>query len=259
MRAFPSSVRSRSPATGSPGGIGTHETALASPDVVDLGGRCVLPGFTDSHVHFPTWALARRRDPARRRALARGGARAGRAPAGARARGSAGTAGATATGSRRRHRRRRRSTRVTGDAPAALLAHDYHSLWLNSAGARARERRPRGRRAASSSATRRASRRASFARRPRGGSRSATSPMPDDEYVEAMRDGAAGRGRARRHVRPRQGRLARRAPALAAARASNGALTLRVWQSIPHEQLDRAGRGSASARARRRATSASAT
>src|SRR3989440_11395816 len=42
------------------GGVGTHETALASPDVVDLGGRCVLPGFTDSHVHFPTWALAQR-------------------------------------------------------------------------------------------------------------------------------------------------------------------------------------------------------
>src|SRR4051812_24106785 len=42
------------------GGVGTHETALASPDVVDLGGRCVLPGFTDSHVHFPTWAVAQR-------------------------------------------------------------------------------------------------------------------------------------------------------------------------------------------------------
>ena len=42
------------------GGIGTHETALASPDVVDLGGRCVLPGFTDAHVHFPSWALALR-------------------------------------------------------------------------------------------------------------------------------------------------------------------------------------------------------
>src|SRR3954452_13857206 len=40
------------------GGVGVHETALASPEVVDLGGRCVLPGFTDSHVHFPTWALA---------------------------------------------------------------------------------------------------------------------------------------------------------------------------------------------------------
>src|SRR5437588_3790016 len=42
------------------GGVGTHETALASPDVVDLGGRVVLPGFTDAHVHFPTWALAQR-------------------------------------------------------------------------------------------------------------------------------------------------------------------------------------------------------
>ena len=41
------------------GGVGVHETALASPETVDLGGRCVLPGFTDSHVHFPTWALAR--------------------------------------------------------------------------------------------------------------------------------------------------------------------------------------------------------
>ena len=40
------------------GGVGTHETALASPDVVNLGGRCVLPAFTDSHVHFPTWSLA---------------------------------------------------------------------------------------------------------------------------------------------------------------------------------------------------------
>src|SRR5204862_161973 len=42
------------------GGVGTHETALASPERIDLGGRCVLPGFTDSHVHFPTWSLAQR-------------------------------------------------------------------------------------------------------------------------------------------------------------------------------------------------------
>src|SRR3981081_906495 len=40
------------------GGVGVHEIALASPDVVDLGGRGVLPGFNDAHVHFPTWALA---------------------------------------------------------------------------------------------------------------------------------------------------------------------------------------------------------
>ena len=30
------------------GGVGVHETALASPEVVDLRRRCVLPGFTDS-------------------------------------------------------------------------------------------------------------------------------------------------------------------------------------------------------------------
>ncbi len=40
------------------GGVGVHETALASPEVLDLGGRVVVPGFTDAHVHFPTWALA---------------------------------------------------------------------------------------------------------------------------------------------------------------------------------------------------------
>src|SRR6059058_1875052 len=43
------------------GGVGVHETALASPETIDLGGRCVLPGFTDAHVHFPTWALAQRK------------------------------------------------------------------------------------------------------------------------------------------------------------------------------------------------------
>src|ERR671934_3153005 len=42
------------------GGVGTHEWALPTPERVDLGGRCVLPAFTDSHVHFPTWSLAQR-------------------------------------------------------------------------------------------------------------------------------------------------------------------------------------------------------
>src|SRR3954463_5914632 len=40
------------------GGVGVHETALASPEVVDLGGRGVPPRFPDSHVHFPAWARA---------------------------------------------------------------------------------------------------------------------------------------------------------------------------------------------------------
>src|SRR3954464_2535617 len=41
------------------GGVGTHETALPGPERIDLGGRCVVPGFTDAHVHFPPWAVAR--------------------------------------------------------------------------------------------------------------------------------------------------------------------------------------------------------
>src|SRR2546421_12310818 len=40
------------------GGVGTHETSLPGPERVDLGGRCVVPGFSDAHVHFPTWAVA---------------------------------------------------------------------------------------------------------------------------------------------------------------------------------------------------------
>jgi len=40
------------------GGVGAHDAALPGPERIDLRGRCVVPGFTDSHVHFPTWAVA---------------------------------------------------------------------------------------------------------------------------------------------------------------------------------------------------------
>ena len=55
------------------GGVGTHEWALPTPERVDLAGRCVLPAFTDSHVHFPTWALARTRRSPRGGGFARRG------------------------------------------------------------------------------------------------------------------------------------------------------------------------------------------
>jgi predicted amidohydrolase YtcJ len=32
------------------GGVGVHETALASPEVIDLGGRVVVPGLNDARV-----------------------------------------------------------------------------------------------------------------------------------------------------------------------------------------------------------------
>jgi predicted amidohydrolase YtcJ len=112
------------------GGVGVHETALPTPDRVDLRGRCVLPAFTDSHVHFPTWSLAQHD---------------------VRLEGA--TSVAQALDRVRRHDRRSEWIRGTGwrDAewaeqptrqaldertgttPAALWAKDYHSLWLNSA------------------------------------------------------------------------------------------------------------------------------
>ena len=108
------------------GGVGTHETALASPDVVDLGGRTVLPGFTDSHVHFPTWALAQRQakldgcasledalDRIRSSGWKRGyGWRDAEWPDG------------TPT---------RQALDAISAEPAAMWSKDYHSLWLNSA------------------------------------------------------------------------------------------------------------------------------
>jgi predicted amidohydrolase YtcJ len=112
------------------GGVGTHETALPTPDHVDLGGRTVLPAFTDSHVHFPTWSLARRDirlDGAESLVEAlervRGAPRRGRWIRGTGWRDAAWEAQPTATA----------LDEVTGSTPAALWAKDYHTLWLNSA------------------------------------------------------------------------------------------------------------------------------
>jgi predicted amidohydrolase YtcJ len=103
-----------------------HETALASPETVDLGGRCVLPGFTDSHVHFPTWAMTQRE-------VKLDGA-ASLAEAMQRIRDS---------GLRRGYGWREadwadgQPTRQLLDEissePMAMWSKDYHSLWLNSA------------------------------------------------------------------------------------------------------------------------------
>src|SRR5215475_9524363 len=115
------------------GGVGVHETALASPEVVDLGGRVVLPGFTDAHVHFPTWALSRSdvalegcRSLEEALERIRGESR----PAGGIVRGHgwrsgdwAGPVEPTAAA----------LDEVTGAGPAAMISRDHHSLWLNSA------------------------------------------------------------------------------------------------------------------------------
>jgi predicted amidohydrolase YtcJ len=117
------------------GGVGTHETALASPERIDLGGRCVLPGFNDSHVHFPTWSLAEHQvrlegaasldEVLKRVAAAAREVQPGRWLRGMGWRSGDWTPTVEPT--------KEDLDRVTGDTPAALMARDYHSLWLNSA------------------------------------------------------------------------------------------------------------------------------
>jgi len=112
------------------GGVGTHEFALPSPDVVDLGGRCVVPGFTDSHVHFPTWSLGQRD------LSLEGTASLAEALSRVRARS---TRGGWIRGQGWRSAdweiqpTKGALDEVTGQTPAALWAKDLHSLWLNSA------------------------------------------------------------------------------------------------------------------------------
>ena len=117
------------------GGVGTHERALASPDRVDLGGRCVLPGFSDAHVHFPTWSVARREvrlEGVRslKEAVALIAETAPSVPAGRWLRGFGWRSGEWSPPV---EPTKEALDRVTGDTPTALMAKDYHSLWLNSA------------------------------------------------------------------------------------------------------------------------------
>src|SRR5438874_12893461 len=117
------------------GGVGTHETSLPSPERVDLGGRCVLPGLNDAHVHFPTWSVARREvrlEAARslEEAVALVAAAAPSVPEGRWLRGFGWRSGDWSPSV---EPTKEALDRVTGDTPAALMAKDYHSLWLNSA------------------------------------------------------------------------------------------------------------------------------
>ena len=214
------------------GGVGTHETALPSPDVVDLRGRCVLPGFTDSHVHFPTWSLAQRD------VRLEGVASLEEALQRVRSHPHEGS-WIRGTGWRSaswEHQPTKESLdEVTGSTPAALWSKDYHSLWLNSTALalangelqvdggvveRDEDGEPTG-------VLREESAwqfRAHFAQ------------VPEDEWVAATREGlriAASRGVVAIH--DKDGWLG--APGIFQRIADSDGLTLRVWQSIPHERL----------------------
>ncbi len=117
------------------GGVGTHETALASPETVDLGGRCVVPGLNDAHVHFPTWALAQREVRLEgTRSLDEALARVGEALVGVREGGwLRGRGWRSADWTPAVEPTKDVLDAVTGPVPTMLTARDSHSCWLNSA------------------------------------------------------------------------------------------------------------------------------
>jgi predicted amidohydrolase YtcJ len=117
------------------GGVGVHEWALPTPERVDLQGRCVVPGFVDSHVHFLSWSLAQTmlrldgcgdlRELTTRVAGAAQMLKPGEWLVGRGWREGDWPEGQTA------HRDHLDS--VSMENPVALVARDGHSLWLNSA------------------------------------------------------------------------------------------------------------------------------
>jgi predicted amidohydrolase YtcJ len=221
------------------GGVGTHETALASPERVDLGGRCVLPGFTDSHVHFPTWALAQRQvrlegAESLDDALSRIASAVGDVPSGRWLRGLGWRSG---DWSPTVEPTKEALDAVAGDVPVALMSKDYHSLWVNSAAlaiadsglqvpAGVVERDDRG--------------------EPTGvlreecawHFRDAYVRPTEDEMVEACREAiplALSRGVV--SVHDKDGWLG--ALRVFQRLRDEGALDLRVWQSLPWDHIDR--------------------
>ena len=95
---------------------------------IDVAGGCVLPGFTDAHVHFPSWALARRElDLLGTRSVAEAAARvAAAAPSGGWIRGRGWREALWPTGDIPS------ASALRADVPVALRAYDSHSLWLNA-------------------------------------------------------------------------------------------------------------------------------
>jgi predicted amidohydrolase YtcJ len=220
------------------GGVGVHETALASPEVVDLGGRVVVPGFTDSHVHFPTWALAQHE-------IALDGCTSLEETLG-RIRGAApgpsgwlrGYGWRSGDWQPQQEPTRQDLDPLTGDTPAAFIARDYHSLWLNSAalalaGGELEVEGGVVERDASGEPTGVLREEAAWQFKARH------MIVADDAYLDAMRAGVKlANARGVTSVHDKDGWLG--ALRLWRKLEERGQLSLRVWQSIPHDLVDAA-------------------
>src|SRR5215207_3695738 len=220
------------------GGVGTHERALASPERVDLGGRCVLPGFTDSHVHFPQWALAGRQvrlegTRTLEEAVARVAEAAKTATPGRWLRGNGWR---NAEWSPPVEPSRAALDPVTGELPVALTAKDGHSLWLNSA-ALARANGDLAVRGGVVEVDDRGEPTGILREESAWRFRERWVDTPAEEWLEAMRAGitlASSRGVTAVH--DKDGGLG--ALGFFQRLCDEGALSLRVWQSLPHERYE---------------------
>jgi predicted amidohydrolase YtcJ len=216
------------------GGVGFHERALASPETVDLGGRTVLPGFSDAHVHFPTWSVAQTEAKLDGCAsLEEAVARVARAPrTGEWIRGYGWRSGDWAGGV---EPTKERLDEVTGAAPAALIAKDYHSLWRNSA---ALARAGGDLEVAGGVVERDATGEPTGVLREEAAWRFKERylTIPDAEYLAAMRQGLKlANARGVTAVHDKDGWLG--ALGLWRQLEEAGALSVRVWQSVPHERV----------------------
>jgi predicted amidohydrolase YtcJ len=118
------------------GGVDVREgdRSLVSGERVDLDGRCVVPGFTDAHVHFLEWSLSLGRlDLSSTRSHATVLTAAANATAGA-------DGWLIGAGWRSEHwpagdpePHREALDAACGDRPVLLWAHDHHTAWLSSA------------------------------------------------------------------------------------------------------------------------------
>jgi predicted amidohydrolase YtcJ len=216
------------------GGVGVHETALASPETVDLGGRCVLPGFTDSHVHFPTWAVAQR-EVSLDGCSSLGEALARIRDADARGTWLRGYGWRDADWTDGRGPTRADLDAVSGDRPAAMISKDYHSFWLNSAalalaGGDLEVEGGVVERDAAGEPTGILREEAAWRFKERD------MQLPADEYLDAMRSGMKlANARGVTCVHDKDGWLG--AVGLWQRLDELTGLTLRVWQSVPHEHL----------------------
>jgi predicted amidohydrolase YtcJ len=214
------------------GGVGAHEQALPSPDRVDLRGRCVLPAFTDAHVHFPTWSLARRDvqlDGVT--SLAEALTRVASHPH--HGEWLRGTGWRDADWAERPTREALDG--VTGETPAALWSKDYHSLWLNSAALA---------RAAGALEVPGGVVELDDEGRPSGILREESAwrfrerfvTVSEDEWVSATREGIKlANARGVGAVHDKDGWLG--AHSIFGRIHEREGLTLRVWQSLPHERV----------------------